>query len=389
MSNSFQDENLKLKKEQLEGNTERSSQSASSTSSETSTDDDTLVNSIRNVEVCSRTSSFEEEDLKPENPFSSGISMKRQSRESIDFKSENLDYFEEENTFSGDYSYSDSNHLKFGNDVAEDPFDGIGQGSIHRETKKMNSYEDCSSSDSDVNRFNVGPKYDEGESPPYFSSPGRESLTHFPPLSTFRGGYSVSNEKSPSQAHFSAEWHSPLKFSENSVKWVDHSQSDNYVPITSDYSDGPKFDSDDELEMSGPSGTKDSNILPHEQDVFTLNPEPADCHCSHGLTGSSFSKKGNSGSYGSPWLQTCSDDSDFMEVGRMKNQWTSASPSCSETASSSGVKISSKASSVEQQQNTITSTSYENPKTSSLSELTSSGEDSRKNASHVHPKLPD
>ena len=171
---------------------------------------------------------------------------------------------------------------------------------------------------------------------------------------------------------------------------MDHSQSDNYVPVTFDYSDRPKFDSDDLLEKSGPSGTKDSNILPREQDVFTLNPEPTDCHCSHGLTGSSFSEKGNSGSDRSPWLKSCSDDSVSMEVGRMKNQSTKASPSSAETAFSSRVKIlSSKASSVEQQQNTIASSSYENPKTSSLSEQASSGENSRKNASHVHPKLPD
>ncbi|KAM7515598.1 hypothetical protein LguiA_005181 [Lonicera macranthoides] len=78
-----------------------------------------------------------------------------------------------------------------------------------------------------------------------------------------------------------------------------------------------------------------------------------------------------------------------MEVGQMKNQQTKASPSSSETASSSRVKILSlKASLVEQQQNTIASSSDENPKTSSLAEQTSSAESSRKNASHVHPKLP-
>ncbi|KAM7515599.1 hypothetical protein LguiA_005182 [Lonicera macranthoides] len=170
MGNSFQDRNLKLNKGQLEGNIDRSNRSASSTSSETSTDNDTLVNSIRNIGRCSKKSSFEEE---AENPFSSG---------------------------------------------------------------------------------------------------SRKSPTHFPPLSTFRGCYSVSNETSPSQAHFSAEWHSLLEFSENSVKWVDHSQSDNSMPVTFDYSDGPKFDSDDEMEKSESSGTKDSNILPREQDVFTLNP---------------------------------------------------------------------------------------------------------------------
>lgn len=254
----------------------RSGRSPSSRSSKSSIDDDTLVNSISEGEEYSRKSSFEEEATKGEKgTIYSETSMKKQSRESEaeplsgrqdSFESRNLNPFGGERiekqfssisshsrsrTFGDDYAVSDSK-----NDATEDPFVVIDQGSIRRDTVKSKSYDDDEivafdeySSD-ESGRIDIGPAYDEMEPKSYFSSLDRKPSPE------------KSIDKGPTFDEVEPKSYFPLP---NRKPSLEKSTLDDFGAVTFDYSDGPKFDSEDEFEKSRRNGRKGSRILAEER----------------------------------------------------------------------------------------------------------------------------
>uniref|UniRef100_A0A5B6ZA71 Uncharacterized protein n=1 Tax=Davidia involucrata TaxID=16924 RepID=A0A5B6ZA71_DAVIN len=368
VNNSFYDRNPKLQNERKDGNEhdnlvgvaerfsrdghgtpKRSSRSAS-LRSKASFDNDTLVNSLQKADKYSQKSSSEEEAIKSEGAFFAKMSMKKQFSESkVEFvsgrqdglQSEDFDYFGEErikkqsssvsshshsSSFGGDYNGLSSNSQKFGNDAGEDLLVGIGQGNIHSDTIQTSSHDnaaivfDESSSDDDDYKFDIGPNYDEHVSKLYFPSPGRKSHNR---LSTNtdswspRQNMSEAPEKSTSQSHFSTEWHSSPEISESLTKSADPSKQDNFLPVIFD---DPNSESEDERDKSRHGRTMDSRILPQKKNSHSRNPGTQSE--SHGLTGSSFVEKGNSGSDRKPWLHSSSDDSDSVNVRPTNNRET-------------------------------------------------------------------
>ncbi|KAA8523216.1 hypothetical protein F0562_009639 [Nyssa sinensis] len=326
------------------GSPKRSSKSASLRSSKASIADDTLVNSLQKADRYSQKSSSEEEAVKSEGASFAEMGMKKKSSESeLEFvggrqdglKSDNFDYFGEErirkqssnvsssshsNSFGDDYNVLSSNSQKFGNDAGEDPFVGIDRGNIHSDTIQTISYDkaavvfDESSSDDDDHKFDIGPKYDEQGSK-YFPSPGIESPNrlseNMDPWSP-RQNMSGSLENFTSRSLFSTERHSSP---------ADPSEQDNLLPVTFDDSDGPNSESEDEKDKSRRGRAMDSNILSRKENAHSRNPGPAQSEV-HGLTGSSFVDKGNSGSDRERWSHSSSDDSDSIEVRPKNNRKT-------------------------------------------------------------------
>ncbi|KAK3018433.1 hypothetical protein RJ639_004250 [Escallonia herrerae] len=271
------------------GIVKRSSRSSSLRSSKVSMDDDKLTSSVQKADRYSRESSFEEETTKAgKGLFSSEVGMKKQPRESEDehvsdrqdsFKSANFNYFGEErmrrqsssgsshsHTSDFDDGYSASNSKN----AVENPFVGIDHVSTHRDTTTTTLYDadavafDGSGSDDESSRFDIGAKYDEGESNLYFSSPVRKSPT--PPsidTDSWSPGRNMNNlvEKSTSPPHFSAEEkHSSPTFSEGLKKSsLKFSPPGDLVPVSFDDSDAPGSESEDELEKSMLSGKTDSS----------------------------------------------------------------------------------------------------------------------------------
>ncbi|KAM7509639.1 hypothetical protein LguiA_020092 [Lonicera macranthoides] len=254
----------------------RSSQSPSSRSSKASIDDDMLINSISKGEEYSRKSSFEEEATKVEKgTIYSEMSMKKQSRESEvetlsgrqdSFESRNLNPFGGEriekqfssisprsrsSTFGDDYAVSDSK-----NDANEGPFVVIDKGSIRRDTGKSKSYDDDDTvafdeySSDESGTIDIGPAYDEVESKSYFSP-----LDRTPSLEK-------STDKGPTFDEVEPKSYFPLA---NRKPSLEKSTLDDFGDVTFDYSDGPKFDSEDEFEKSRRNGRKGSRILAEER----------------------------------------------------------------------------------------------------------------------------
>ncbi|KAK2986637.1 hypothetical protein RJ640_001743 [Escallonia rubra] len=269
------------------GSVKRSSRSSSLRSSKVSMDDDKLASSVQKADRYSRESSFEEETRKAgKGLFSSEVSMKKQSRESEDehvsdrqdsFKSANVDYFGEERMRRQSSSGSSHSHTSdFGDgysasnskNAVENSFVGIDHVSTHRDTTTLYDADavafDGSGSDDESSIFDIGAKYDEGESNLYFSSPVRKSSTH-PSIDTDswspRSNMNNLAGKSTSQPHFSAEEkHSSPTFPEGLEKSSSKSSlAEDLVPVSFDDSDAPDSESEDELEKSMPSGTKDSS----------------------------------------------------------------------------------------------------------------------------------
>uniref|UniRef100_A0A5B6Z968 Uncharacterized protein n=1 Tax=Davidia involucrata TaxID=16924 RepID=A0A5B6Z968_DAVIN len=377
VNNSFYERNPKSQNERIDGNEhdnqlgvagrfsrddngspKRSSRSASLRSSKASIDDDTLVNSLQEADRYSQKSSSEEEAVKSEGAFLAKMSTKKKISESKlefvsgqdDLKSENFDYFGEErirkqssnvsscshsSSFGGDYNVFSSNSQKFGNDAGEGPSVGIDRGNIHSDTIQTSSYDhaavvfDESGSDDDNHKFDLGPEYDEQGSK-YFPSPGIESPNRLSVNTDSwspRQNMSGSPEKSTSQSHFSTEWHPSPDILESLTKSADPSKQDNLLPVTFDDSDGPNFESEDETDKSRYGRTMDSSSLPLKKNAHSRNPEPTQRE-SHGVTGSSFVDKGNSGSDRKTWLHkhSSSDDSDSVEVRPKNNQETELNP---------------------------------------------------------------
>ncbi|XP_057505477.1 uncharacterized protein LOC130788781 [Actinidia eriantha] len=321
-----------------------------------SIDEDKFTNDFRKGDRNPQRSLFEDEAVKADkSPVYSGMSMKKQSVGSEDeficgqqggLQPDNFNYFAEEkitkqgssvfsrshsSNCSDGYDVSPSRHPKFEIDGGEDPFVGIDQGIVHRDTVKASSYNDAnvvfdeSISDDYVDvRFDTQPKYDRQESRSYSASPPKEPHSHLS-VNTDTWSPTQSNRRSDklfsSASHVSAEWHSPPVFDESLTKSSISSPPHEVLPVIYDESEGLSWESEDELHKSRLGRKTEPSSLPHKENIFFGDLDDFQSE-SHGLTGSFHTEKGDSGSNRKQNLHYSFDDEALVEVSSENNQRT-------------------------------------------------------------------
>ncbi|GFS43289.1 regulator of Vps4 activity in the MVB pathway protein [Actinidia rufa] len=320
-----------------------------------SIDEDKFANDFRKVERNPQRSSFEEEAVKADrSPVYSGMSMKKQSIGSEDefvsgqqggLQPDNFNYFAEEritkqassvsscshsSNGSDGYGVSPSRHQKLGIDGGDNPFVGIDQGIVRRDTVEASSYNDADvvfdesiSNDYVGVRFDSQPKYDRQESRSYSASPPKEPHSHLS-VNTDTWSPRQSNSRSDNQfssaSHVSAEWHLPPVFDESLTKSSISSPPHEDLPVTYDESEGLDSESEDELHESRLGRKTEPSSLPREENIFVRDPDDFQSE-SHGLTGF-FRTEKHSGSNRKQNLHYSFDDEKLVEVSSENNQRT-------------------------------------------------------------------
>ncbi|WOH11226.1 hypothetical protein DCAR_0830706 [Daucus carota subsp. sativus] len=305
------------------GNTKESSHPTSVRPGESTSDDMNSVHSMQRPHEYSGKTSFEETTKQVREPSDSRTGMMQQyiesrdesaSRWKDDFRAEHFDQYgegrpEKQDHLGSFHSHSstetdDVAYKESGSNAAQDLFIVNGQESIYRDTTKMNSFDDKSVAfdeydSSDVSHnLDIGPRYDEGESTTYVSPLGSNS--------SFSSTIDIWNPrkdtiKSPERAtlkphHFSEYQPTPV-FSESTSKSLDPLGPDN-VSVTPHDLDGPKFDSEDEVEMS---------IDEEKKNVLSLDPESAHAE-SYDSTETLFVNRKDTDNYRKPGVGSSSDD---------------------------------------------------------------------------------
>ncbi|XP_057468196.1 uncharacterized protein LOC130757478 [Actinidia eriantha] len=284
-----------------------------------SIDEDKFANDFRKVERNPQRSSFEEEAVKADrSPVYSGMSMKKQSIGSEDefvsgqqggLQPDIFNYFAEEritkqassvsscshsSNGSDGYGVSPSRHQKLGIDGGDNPFVGIDQGIVHRDTVEASSYNDADvvfdesiSNDYVDVRFDTQSKYDRQESRSYSASPPKEPHSHLSVNTDIwspRQSNSRSDNQFSSASHVSAEWHSPPVLDESLTKSSISLPPHEDLPVTYDESEGLDSESEDELHESRLGRKTEHSSLPREENIFVRDPDDFQSE-SHGLTG--------------------------------------------------------------------------------------------------------
>ncbi|KAK1377717.1 dentin sialophosphoprotein-like [Heracleum sosnowskyi] len=309
-----------------DANTRKTSHPTSLRSGESTLDDIKSVNNMQKAHEYSEKTSFEETTKQVKEPLYSRMGMKQHYVESKDESSsswqddsiaEHFDQYGEARMEKQDQLHSSRSHFstesetdditfkESENNAAKDLYVGNDQDDIYRNTTRMNSYDDKSvtfeeydSSDGSHN-LDKPPQYDEGESTSYVPPLGSNSSFSSTSVDIWnpRKDTIKSPEKSTFEAHHFTEDHPSTLFSESTEKMSDLLGADN-VPVAPYDFDGPKFDSEDEVEMP---------INEQNEDVFSLDPESADTE-NHGSSEPLLVNRKSSGYDRKPSVGSSSDD---------------------------------------------------------------------------------
>lgn len=265
-----------------------------------SVDDKGPVNNFHEVDRYTQKSSFEEEQVKPEN--SSPLSGEKMSKQ---FSGEDRNsYCRSSSSDDGDDYKNSPSHHSFLFDDSEDPFDNkefcretIESGNINT-TEAI--YDSCASGD-DIIEFDKHPQYDEQESNFCSASITREtSNSYIGKVDKGRSweDTSGSTEKLLSASRVSADLFSPPQFDETSLKAPSSALPDDLGPAS--------YDSETELGKSGFRGKSDAGIFSHKENDIFRNSD--DLNEDHTLKGSYFTENNDSGSTRKQNLFCSSDD---------------------------------------------------------------------------------
>ncbi|KAL8102516.1 hypothetical protein AgCh_027133 [Apium graveolens] len=317
-----------------DANTRKTSHPTSLRSGESTLDDIKYVNSMQKPHEYSGKTSFEEIAKQVKDPLDSRKGMKQQYAESRD---ESVSRWQDDSTAehfdqygeariekqvqlrsSRSHSITDSeSDEESENNAAMDRYIGNDQDNFYRDTARMNSFDDKSvafdeydSSDEGVHNSVKGPRYD-GESTSYVPPLGSNSSFSSTSVDIWnpRKDTIKSPEKSTFQPHHFREDHPSTLFSESTEKTMDPLGPDD-VPVAPYDFDGPKFDSEDEVEMP---------IHEQSKDAFFLEPESAQTD-NHGSTESLSVNRKVSGYDRKPSVGSSSDDDmDTVEAHQQSN----------------------------------------------------------------------